>query len=459
MKALTTVHPGRLPKAPLPVLTLFARKSAADHRSWALPVTAYALVSGLLVSVIAGVVMYWQFQFTAPGMVSTYRILSAVALFILALPLINLASAAARLSTRRKDSRLSGLRLLGASRRTLSALILGEALTQATLGVVIGGGLYALLIPVLGLLHVDGRQIGAGAMVLPVPVILLCWALLILLAGVSSAVGLRRISISPLAVRTRRDVPKMHWLRAVVPVIALVAVVLLWRESLSLPEIGVALVGSAVLFGVPMMAMAFAGPWIVARSGRRMHRKAKSPEHLVAARMILSDPRAAWRQLQSVVLLAFVAVTVGGGLAVMAQTSGQPGVEHLVADMRTGAVLTVLFGFFTVACAVMIDQTAAVADRRDVWRNLDLVGMPFGSVDRVRRMAVTRPMRALLIVALVSAVVVQAPVLGVGLVLSPTSVGAAAVVLGLGILMVPLAVLLTRSSLTTAVREPVGQVL
>lgn len=439
---------------PLPVVALFARKSIRDVRSWLLPVGAYALVSGLLVSVIAGVVMYWQLEFAEPTMGFTYRMLSSVALFILALPLINLASAAARLSTRRKDARLSGLRLVGASSWTLRALVLGEAISQAVAGVILGGGLYALLVPLLGQLHVDGRQVGAVAMVLPVPAILLCWLLLVLLAAVSSALGLRRVAISPLAVRTRRDVPSMHWIRLAIAVVAILAVVALWRQFINGPEIVVAMVACGLLFGVPMLAMSLAGPWIVGRSARRMQRTARTPERLIAARTLLADPRAAWRQLQSVVLLAFVAVTVGGGLAVMAQGQGQPGVEHLVTDMRTGAILTVLYGFFTVACAVLIDQMASIADRREVWANLHLLGMPVSSIDRVRRLTVTRPMFALLLVAVGSAVIVQAPVLGAGVLFSPISVAGAILVATLGVAMVPLASRLTSRSLATTVRAP-----
>lgn len=442
----------RRPVVPLSVLRLFARRSAQDVRSWLLPVGAYTLVSGLLVSVLAGVFMYWQLEFAEVGMEFMYRILSAVALFVLALPLINLASAAARLSTRRKDARLAGLRLLGASTWTLRALVLGEAVLQAGVGVLLGGGLYALLIPVLGQLHVDGTRVGSAAMLLPVSVILICWSVLIGLAAVSAALGLRRVAISPLAVRIKRDVPRLHWVRIIVAVGALLAVAVFWRQILSLPEAAVALVGSGVIFGIPMLAMTFAGPWIVSRSARRMQRRTRSPERLIAARTIMADPRAAWRQLQSVVLLAFVAVTVGGGLSVMSQGAAQGGMGNLVADMRTGAVITVLYGFFTVACAVLIDQMASINDRREVWVNLDRLGTPLKSIDKVRRVIVLRPMWALLTVALCSAVFIQAPILGAGVMLAPESVAGAAVVLGLGIGMVPLACALTGGALRSTVR-------
>ena len=152
-----------------------------------------------------------------------YRTLSAVALCILGLPLVQLAGAAAKLSARRRDARLSWLRLLGAGRATLHALVLLEALLQAAIGLLAGLGIYAALIPALGGLHVDGVRIGAAALVLPWRAIALCLAALLDTAGLAAAAGLRRVSITPLAVRTRRDVPAMGTWRVILPVLMVLA--------------------------------------------------------------------------------------------------------------------------------------------------------------------------------------------------------------------------------------------
>ncbi|MDO5619009.1 FtsX-like permease family protein [Kocuria sp.] len=447
-----SIQAHRAPVVAPAVLGLLLRTSVRDYRSWLLPVAAYALVSGLLLSVVAGVRMYWSFDYADNSSAMVYRALSTVALCILALPLINLASAAARMSTRRKDTRLAGLRLLGASRWMLRLVVIGSALVQAVGGVLLGGLLYAALIPALGLLSVDGHRVGAAAMVLPVSLTVGMWLGLLCLAVTSSALGLRRVSIHPLAVRTRRDVPTMHWLRAALAVALLVAVTMLWRNLLNAPEIFVALSLSTVVFGLPMVAMNWAGPWIVAKAAERMHRRARTPHHLVAARMILADPRDTWRQLQSVVLLGFVAVTVGGGLALIATVQNNPTTATLVADMRSGAVLTLLYGFLTVACAVVINQSAAIIDRKGLWYTLDVLGMPVGSMDRARRLSLIYPLGVLMSAAVGAAVVIQAPVLGVGIVLSPLSIlGTAVIVLvGMGLVMVAAAV--GRKTLTTTLR-------
>ena len=178
-----------------------------------------------------------------------------------------------------------------------------------------------------------------------------------------------------------------------------------------------------------------------------MHRSAQTPERLLAARMLQEDPRAAWRQLQSVVLLAFVAVTVGAGLTVIGAADGEPGVEHLVEDMRTGALVTVLYGFFAAACAVLIDQAAAADDRWQVWFGLHRLGMPVAQIDRARRLAVMRPLRVLLVIAVGATVIVLSPMIGAGALISPMTLAAVVVVLGAGVAMIPMALRATRPAL------------
>lgn len=434
------------------VLRMFLSKSARNYRSWDMPVATYTLVTVLVLSVMAGVRTYWTVAYADATMTVVYRSLSTMALCILILPLLNLGSAAARMSTRRKDSRLAGLRLLGASRWTLRCLVVGAAVLQALAGVVVGGVLYVCVIPLLGVLSVDGHRVGVQAMTLPLYAVLAAGTVLVGLAAWSSALGLRRISIEPLAVRTRRNVPAMHWARILMAALTLAAIAVFWRYLVGLPEILATVALSALIFGLPMLAMTWAGPWIVGRAAAGMHRRATSAHRLIAARMILADPRAFWRQLQSVVLLGFVAVTVGGGLALISAAQGDPSLGHLVTDMRTGAVLTVLYGFLTVACAVLIDHSASVRDRADVWRNLDLVGMPLNTMDRVRRLTLTQPLAVLLTTAVGSAVVIQAPVLGLGVVVSPLSITATAVIMAVGVALVFLAAVLGRLSLTTTVR-------
>lgn len=73
--------------------------------------------------------------------------LSSIALALLVLPLASLAGAAARLLARRRDERLSSLRLIGASTATLTGLAVVEATVLAAVGALVGVVGWAMLMP------------------------------------------------------------------------------------------------------------------------------------------------------------------------------------------------------------------------------------------------------------------------------------------------------------------------
>lgn len=117
------------------LLRLFAGPTLAEPSAWLLPVAAMAVASALTLSVAGGV----RFFFTTTGEVAGfYRLCAVVALTLLVVPLLTLAAQAARLQTTRRDERLSSLRLLGASRRSLRLLTLAEAGATSLAGAVLG---------------------------------------------------------------------------------------------------------------------------------------------------------------------------------------------------------------------------------------------------------------------------------------------------------------------------------
>lgn len=137
-----------------------------------------------------------------------YRALSAVALCILGLPLVQLAGAAAKLSARRRDARLSGL--------------------------LAGLGIYAALIPALGGLHVDGVRIGAAALVLPWWAIALCVAALLGTAGLAAAddrwqvwFGLHRLGMPVAQIDRARRLAVMRPLRVLLVIVVGATVIVL----------------------------------------------------------------------------------------------------------------------------------------------------------------------------------------------------------------------------------------
>lgn len=441
------------PHGPLPVtwavLGVLARPTLRDRAAWGLPVTAFAVISTIILDVAGGAVMFWSIPGETAGV---YRMLSSLAVVLLVLPLVTLASSAARLSARRRDDRLSSLRLIGATSLTLRLVTLAEAGAYALAGALLGCLGYALSLPLLGLLSFDGHRVGAAALLLGPGPLAGVVAALVVLALASSALGLRAVVISPLGVRMRSTAQRVSRARIAAGVVLLGVAALATKLA---PMLG-AQAGPVVVVAVTLFAIAVAlgvidivGPRLLAVFFRRRLRRARTAEALVAARMVLESPKQAWRQVAALGAVCFVGVAGGTGVALMERVSAHATAGDLVViqDIRTGVLLTIVFAFATVACSVGINQSAAVLDRRRVEVGLDLIGMGLASQDRARRRTVLGPLGFVMGVSIASAVVVLLPLVGAALVLSPVTLLITAAVMAVGVLFVVLGLRATRPAL------------
>lgn len=458
---------GQLPEAlPLPtrhgvfrptwtLLGLLARPTLRDRAAWGLPVTAFAVISTIILDVTGGAVMFWSFTGEMAG---TYRVLSGIAVVLLVLPLVTLASSAARLSARRRDDRLSSLRLLGATSLTLRLVTLAEAATYALAGALLGCVGYAITLPLLGLLSFDGHRIGAGALLLGPGPLAGVVAALVVLALISSALGLRAVVISPLGVRMRSTAQTVSRARIVIGVLLLAVAALSTKIAslLGVPADPVIVVAVCLCsIAVALEVIDIVGPRLLAAHFRRRLRRARTAEALVAARTVLESPKQAWRQVAALGSVCFVGVAGGSGVALLERFSTGAGTSDmaLVQDIRTGVLLTIVFAFATVACSVGINQAAAVLDRRRVEVGLDLIGMDLARQDRARRRTVLGPLWFVMVVSIASAVVVLLPLVGTALVLSPTTLLVTAAVMAVGALFVVLGLRATRPSLARVLAD------
>ena len=89
---------------------MLARAGGGSRSATVLPIVAFGVVTALLLVVAGGASAFWAWTDADAGL---YQVLSAIALALLAVPLVSLGGAAARLSARRRDDRLATLRLLG----------------------------------------------------------------------------------------------------------------------------------------------------------------------------------------------------------------------------------------------------------------------------------------------------------------------------------------------------------
>ncbi|UZN02859.1 FtsX-like permease family protein [Cellulomonas sp. S1-8] len=409
-----------------PVLALAPRLQRAGGRdsrtTTVLAVTAFAVSTALTLSVVAALL---GFMARAAQPVTDvdreaggfYVTLAVTATILLVVPLATLGGAAARLGVARRDARLAALRLVGATPREVLGLTLVETALQGLAGAVAGTVLYGALLPVWTQVPFQGRPFTAGELWVGVPAVLLAWLAVPLLAGVSGAVSLRRVVVSPLGVARREARPRLRAARVVVAVLAVGAfmAVSAFGQMLAALLVGALLTCLAVAF----LTMNAVGPWLLGVLGRVRLRRARTPEQLLAARRLLDDPRAVWRVVGGLGLASFVA----GCLAVVPALTqpGQDPVSAMVtADILTGALLTLAIAFVLAAVSAGIAQAAAVLDRRRELALARLAGVPVELFDRVRRREVLVPLLVVSVGSAAAALVMFFPLFGMAAVTDPS---------------------------------------
>lgn len=244
--------------------------------------------------------------------IKQYQWLVLVASVLLIVPALSLAAAASRLSSSRRQARLAGVRLAGASRRTIVTLTLHEAFALSGLGVLAGLLGYGALLPVAARTPMLGTPWYVSDLwvgILMVPVVLLVMAAV---AATSALAPVREVLANPIAIAQRTTPSLPHWWRLVAGIAVAAGFYLLSeREGTDGTQVLIAL---AAMFAV----MNVLGPFVLSVVGRWMVRTAKNGVSLIAARRLLDDPRGAWRQVCALALAAFIAgffalFSVGGG--------------------------------------------------------------------------------------------------------------------------------------------------
>lgn len=441
------------------LLRLLLRGTPQDRTSQALPVLAYAVVTALALTVAGGAEFFFTLD-DGPGVQPDgpfYASLASVAVALLAVPILSLSTSAVRLSTRRRDTRLSSLRLVGASSRLLTRLAVVESALLAGIGATLGLLGHLAMAPLFGLLHFTGTRLGTAQIVPPLWLGAGVVSIVVLSAAVSAGLGLRRVAITPLGVRTRQDAPSSRWLQAVLGGVLIAALVVVGTVA---PQLDVGMVVT-VLVVVGMLAcgmavLALIGPLVLAIGARRAARRASGPrsaERLLAARTLLEDPRAAWRQVQGVALVSFVSVVVGVALALTGQVQASGPEAVLIADLRTGVLVTIGLSYLTLAAAVSVHAAAEIFDRRDLYLALDRLGMPRATIERARTRTVVGPVVTVTVIGALAGGALTLPLAGFALVSDPVTVFTVLAALLLGVLTVRTGVRLTRGLLSDVLRE------
>ncbi|KQZ24741.1 FtsX-like permease family protein [Microbacterium sp. Root553] len=418
------------------VLALLLRPTKEQTGVVVLPIVAFGVVTALVLTVVGGAQSFWGWT---DDFAPIYQALAAIALVLLVVPLTTLGGAAARLSARRRDERLSTLRLLGVTPMGVGVATVIESVVVAAAGAIIGVLAYLLISPLIGLIPFRGASLGLDAVLLnPAGVAAVVGGILVVAAG-SSALGLRRVIISPLGVRLRATAAPVHWIRAVLGVAAIVVAFAVVKVFPTVAGLAVTIIVLAITFALALAVLNVIGPWVLKITASRHLRRAQTPERLLAARMVLDAPKAAWRQVSGIAMASFMAVFAGTGVSLinaMGSEAAAASDAALAADMRTGLIITLVGSFLMVAASVGVNQASAVLDQRELHQSLHRLGVPVSTVDRARQRAIMSPLLITALGSALCAAVLVFPLLGIALIVAPESLLTIGGVLALGIAVV-----------------------
>lgn len=383
-----------------------------------------------------------------------YQMLAVLATVFLVVPAISLGVASAKLSARRQDERLSTLSLLGAKRSTIRLVAVAEPFIPATLGILAGIGGYLLAAWPLSRIVFTGEPLGYRALMMPLWLLAAVVIGLLLICLLASLIGLRKITVSPLGVRTRsleRRFPLVRIITAVVLVL-IVVVSAYVSTQMDLP-MSATIVASIATIGITLLLISVLGVLCIRIHAGISAKISRRPAAVMAAGMIADAPGQYWRRVAGLAMITFIAVVGGAGTAMM--RGGQADLtaeeraimgpyQHLGDDIFTGLILTLTIAFVLVIVSATINQAADILDRAPTYRELHAAGMTQSMMHRVTVTAVMSPILLVTVVSLLIGGLLAGLMASFGDLGDPTTIGVVTAVLVSGVAMVWLGLQFTR---------------
>ena len=374
-----------------------------------LAVLAFSVSSWLLLTTMGGVWMFYGRKSRLSDMLydsysiprvdtaqlgGIYMSLAVLALALLIIPLLSLGSSAARLGAGGRAKRLASLRLIGLTAGQINVMTLVETMIQGLVGFAIGLIVYLVSLGGWSQVTFTTLNIRAGEMMLPWWGFLIAIGLITLITLGSTLVGLRRVAISPLGV-ARRETPKaLKYWRAIGIVVVLPALVVSMRATKG------NIVISSLFFMLLFLTISIAGPLFIQMATRPAIRTVSSAK-LLGARRVLDDPRAAWRNVSAISLMALIASVVVFGISIAFAGSGpDPAIENvrlvLISDITKGVTIALAFALILGATSTLIHQASDVFDRADESLALTKIGLSRGVLLKARLWQVIPPLLLML---------------------------------------------------------------
>ena len=378
-------------------------------------IIAFAVSSWLLLTTLGGVWMFYNRQdslsdlllehkgldpFFTDGLGTMYFFLAIVALGLLIIPLLGLGSAATRLGANGRARRLASLRLIGVSAAQVNLMTLVETLLQALVGFAIGLTIYLVTLPAWSTVKFTDIHLGGTEMLLPWWGFLGAFVLVVVITLASTVIGLRRVSISPLGV-SRRETPAAlkHW--RIIGLVVMIPVASYLMRNTNLESQIEQIIGIALAWVGLFLAVSLAGPLFIQVASRPFARTG-NPARLLGARRVIDEPRAAWRNISAISLMALIAsiVVFALNMSMVGDPDAQALTEIIQADIVKGVVIALGIALALGATSTLIQQAADVFDREDESRALVKMGFPPSTLLKARLWQVMAPLALMLTVTI-----------------------------------------------------------
>jgi hypothetical protein len=253
---------------------------------------------------------------------SALNVLLAVIALALLFPLTMLIGTATRLAAARREQRFAAMRLIGATPRQVSVLAAVESTVAATLGTVLGFGLFlAVRSALAGITFTDVRffpadlrltVIDVAAVVVGIPVV----------AAVAARLALHRVRITPLGV-SRRATPRPPRAWRLIPVSLGVAELVYFvgrRPETTNGQLQAYMTGLALV----TVGLVIAGPWLTMLGARITARRANGLATLIAGRRLADNPKAGFRAVSGLMLALFVTSVATGVITTIVANRTSP---------------------------------------------------------------------------------------------------------------------------------------
>ena len=308
---------------------------------------------------------------------STWVIMALFACAFLVPTIVSLTAQAAVLGASGREKRLATLRLIGLSSGDITRMTMLETAAQAAIGIVLGGFISVLLVPIFSNMKFQDVYISASELILPWWGYLTVAVVVFVLAITASVVGMQRVRVEPLGVSRKEMPPALKYRSAILFVVFTVfTLIMVDRTSMSSGIAAMAIVAAVVSINV--MLINWVAPFLL-QVFYRMVSIMPGTSLFVASQRIAADAKTTWRRSASMaffgVIAGYLVISPVGADGLTAMMSEEPGVLMMFRDLATGGVLTLVFGFVLSAMSVFLGLASQIFEQAHLTRSLHLMGV------------------------------------------------------------------------------------